>query len=223
MSFRLSRRRHAGLVVLVAAIGFPIAAAGQDDAGAAVDPGTQAASWNVRASINAYLFPGGSDYVQPTVAVDHGALHLEARYNYEAQRTGSLWVGWNFQWGETLTLALTPMLGGIFGDLNGIAPGFELDLAWGPFELYSENEFVFDLADWSGSNYYAWVEASGSPLEWLRAGIALQRSRAVAVSRAVQWGPLLGLKVWKLNASAYWFNPGQTDAQYWVLSVGASF
>jgi hypothetical protein len=213
--------RGVGVVLLVATIAFPfVAAGGEDAAGAAEGPGSQEASWSVRASINTYIFTDQSDYVQPTVAVDHGALHLEGRYNYEAQRTGSIWVGWNFEWGESLRLALTPMVGGVFGELNGMAPGFELDLSWGPFELYSENEFVFDFADWSGSNYYAWVEASGSPFEWLRAGIAVQRSRAVAVSRAVQWGPLLGFKVWKLNASAYWFNPGQPDAQYWVLSVG---
>jgi hypothetical protein len=26
----------------------------------------------------------------------------------------------------------------------------------------------------------------------------------------------------RLSLSAYWFNPGQSDAQYWVVSLGVS-
>jgi len=216
--------RQCGLAILVTLLGTPIAAADEASASQPADhPESQETSWSVRAALNTYFFADQSDYVQPTVAVDYGALHLEGRYNYEAQRTGSLWVGWNLGWGESLKLALTPMLGGVFGNLNGIAPGLEWDLSWGPFEFYSEIEFVFDLVNWSGSDYYTWSELSGSPFEWLRAGLALQRTHAVAVSRTVQWGPLVGFKVWKFSASAYWFNPGHTDTQYWVLAVGASF
>ncbi|MGO9066188.1 MAG: hypothetical protein ACLQIH_15805 [Myxococcaceae bacterium] len=193
----------------------PVAAADEAD--------SLESAWNVRVAVNAYLFAHQSDYVQPTAAVDHGILHLEARYNYEAQRTGSLWVGWNFEWGKDLRFALTPMLGGIFGEVGGIAPGLEWDLSWGPLELYSETEFVFDFGNSSDSDFYTWSELSWSPFEWLRAGLALQRTRAFAASRVVQWGPFVGFKVWKLSANAYWFNPGQTNAQYWVLSLGGNF
>ncbi len=206
---------HQCVAVLVALVGLPVAA---EDA-----PVAEAPTWNVRVSVATYFFAHESDYVQPTAAVDYGVLHLEARYNYEAQRTGSLWVGWNFEWGKELRFALTPMLGGVLGDVNGIAPGLEWDLSWGPLELYSEVEFVFDFADSSASDFYTWSELSGSPLEWLRLGLALQRTRAVASARYVQWGPLLGFKVWKLSASVYWFNPGQASTQYWVLSIGVNF
>ena len=35
--------------------------------------------------------------------------------------------------------------------------------------------------------------------------------------------PLVGVNAWKLNASVYWFNPGQANLQYWVASLGADF
>ncbi len=57
-------------------------------------------------------------------------LHLEARYNYEGIDTGSVWVGWNFGFGDELRLDATLMAGGIFGDFNGAAPGYELTIAW---------------------------------------------------------------------------------------------
>ena len=63
---------------------------------------------------------------QPTVTADHGALHLEGRYNYEAFETGSAWVGWNFGVGEKLRLDATLMAGGVFGDTRGVAPGYHL-------------------------------------------------------------------------------------------------
>ncbi len=46
--------------------------------------------------------PEDTDYGQPTVTADHGALHLEARYNDEGIGTGSAWVGWNVGVGEQL-------------------------------------------------------------------------------------------------------------------------
>jgi hypothetical protein len=176
--------------------------------------------WEFRFSASGYFFPDQHDYLQPTAAVDHAWLHLEGRYNYEALQTGSLWVGWNLAWGEALRLSLTPMVGGIFGQVNGIAPGLEWSVAWGPLELYSENEFVIDLGDLEQSYFYAWSELSVRPFEWLRAGLALQRTRAHAIPRVASWGPLVGLSVWKLEVAGYWFNPGQADAQYWMAYLG---
>jgi hypothetical protein len=40
-----------------------------------------------------------------------GWLHLEARYNYEALETGSVWAGYDFNAGKKLVLDLTPMVG----------------------------------------------------------------------------------------------------------------
>jgi hypothetical protein len=183
---------------------------------------TEETPWDIGVMLSLYLFQSGTDYLQPVVTVDHGVLHLEARYNYEAQHTASAWVGWNFAWGEKLKLDLTPMLGGVFGDVNGFAPGLTWTLSWWLLELYSQTEFVVNLTDSSKSDFYAWSELSGRPVDWFRAGIALQRTRAFDSPRKLQWGPLIGVFVWKLVASGYWFNPGQTDVQYWVVTVGVN-
>src|SRR5436190_3578366 len=82
-----------------------------------------AAGWSFSASASTYFVPDDHNYVQPTVRADRGRLHLEARYNYEGLDTGSAWVGCNFSGGKKLTWELTRMLGGVFGDTTGIAPG----------------------------------------------------------------------------------------------------
>ncbi len=87
-------------------------------------------TWSFSASASTYIVPDDHDYVQPTVTADRGWLHLEGRYNYEALETGSVWVGYNFSGGQTLTWEFIPMLGGVLGDTWGIAPGYKGSLGW---------------------------------------------------------------------------------------------
>jgi len=114
--------------------------------------------WAFSASAYTYFPPDSDNYVQPTIRADRGWLHLEARYNYEALDTGSVWVGYNFSVGEKLKLDFTPMVGGIFGKTNGYAPGYEFTLSWRKLQLYSEGEYVFDTGDSSNNFFYTWSE-----------------------------------------------------------------
>ena len=104
----------------------------------------QAPRWAFSASGYAYFVPESRDYFQPTLTADRGWLHLEARYNYEALETGSAWVGYNFAGGKKLAWELTPMVGGVFGNLTGFAPGYKGSLTFWKLELYSEGEYVFE-------------------------------------------------------------------------------
>ena len=139
-----------------------------------------AKAWSFSASAYGYLVPDDRDYVQPTITADRSWLHLEARYNYEALDTGSAWVGYNFGGGEKLAWEFTPMLGGVFGDTTGIAPGYKGSLSWWKLELYSEGEYVFDTRDSSESFFYNWSELSVSP-RWTGSSVGLvtQRTRAL--------------------------------------------
>ena len=89
-------------------------------------PQAATSPWSFTASAYAYLVADSRNYVNPNFTADRGWFHLEGRYNYEALKRGSLWVGRNFKAGGKLGLAVTPMVGGVFGDLTGIAPGFPL-------------------------------------------------------------------------------------------------
>ena len=113
-------------------------------------PDADEKAWSFSASAYTYFVPDDRDYVQPTFTADRGWLHLEARYNYEALDTGSAWVGYNFSGGEKLAWEFTPMLGGVFGDTTGIAPGYKGSLSWWKLELYSEGEYVFDTRQFLG-------------------------------------------------------------------------
>jgi hypothetical protein len=202
-------------------------ASAQDKAGAAPDAAETAAAaespaWEFTASVYGYFPPEDRDYGQPTVTADRGALHLEARYNYEGIETGSAWVGWNFGFGDKLRLDATLMAGGVFGDTNGVAPGYELTLSWGPLELYSEGEWVFDLEDSGNDFFYNWAQLGYSPWEWLTVGFASQRTRAYETSLDVQRGPFVGFTYKSLTLTVYVFN-ADAEPPTVVSSLAVSF
>ena len=72
-----------------------------------------------------YAMRDQSDYGVGVTSLNRGALHLEARYNYEANRSASLFAGWNFAGGESVTFQVTPLIGGLFGETHGVVPGIQ--------------------------------------------------------------------------------------------------
>src|SRR6185295_8321022 len=76
---------------------------------------SSASNWSFSAAANYYVIPDSRDYLQPTIAVKRGWLHLEVRYNYENLETGSLWFGYNIVTGKSVTMEFTPMVSGVIG------------------------------------------------------------------------------------------------------------
>jgi hypothetical protein len=177
--------------------------------------------WSFSGSLYTYFVPDDREYVQPTITADRGWLHLEARYNYEDLETGSTWVGYNFSGGDKLTWEFTPMLGGVFGNTTGVAPGYKGSLSWWKLELYSEGEYVFDTGDSSDSFFYNWSELTLAPVDWFRFGLVTQRTRAYHADRDIQRGFLAGFSFKRVDLTAYVFNPD--DKPTWVMAVGFSF
>jgi hypothetical protein len=179
-------------------------------------------AWSFSVSASTYVVPDFQEYVQPTFTADRGWLHLETRYDYENLETGSAWVGYNFSGGKKLEWEFTPMLGGVFGNTTGIAPGYKLSLTYWKFELSSEGEFVFDTGNSEGSFFYTWSELSVSPVDWFRFGLVGQRTRAYQTDVDIQRGLLVGLSYRKMDFTTYIFNLDR-DKPTWVFSVGVSF
>jgi len=179
-------------------------------------------AWSFSVSAYGYILPGSTDYLQPTVTADRGWLHLEARYNYEAPRTGSVWVGYNFSVGKEVTLDFTPMLGGVFGDTTGVAPGYTGSLRWWKLELFSQGEYVIDTGSTSDSFFYTWSELTMAPAEWFKFGFVVQRTKLYQTEFDIQRGLLVGFSYKKADFTAYVFNPDASKPVF-VLALGLNF
>jgi hypothetical protein len=197
-----------------------VAATTDDSPARAREPTDKA--WSFSASAYAYFVPDSREYVQPTFTADRDWLHLEVRYNYEDMETGSAWVGYNFGGGQKLSWELTPMLGGVFGNTTGIAPGYKGSLSWWKLELYSEGEYVIDTGDSSGSYFYNWSELTFAPVDWFRFGLVTQRTRAYETNREIQRGLLVGLSCKQVDLTTYVFNLDESKPTI-VAAIGWSF
>jgi hypothetical protein len=182
-----------------------------------------APGWTYSATGMYYSFRDQDDFTLAVATADRGPLHIEARYNYEAIDSGSLFVGWKFSGGKKLTWELTPIIGAVFGPKEGIAPGFEASLAYGIVDFYTETEYVRDLEVRQDSFTYSWNELGFSPLEWLRFGIVTQRTMVYQSDRDIQRGVFAQVKYRKATLGAYIFNPDDSDNRFAVFSLGAEF
>jgi hypothetical protein len=181
-----------------------------------------ARQWSFFASAYTYIIPNASNYVQPSFTADRGRIHLEARYNYEAQKTGSVWFGVNLSGGETVEWELTPIVGGVFGDLDGIAPGYKGSITWRKVGVYSESEYVIDTTNTSDSFLYNWSEVTYGITESLRAGLVVQRTRAYQTDRDVQRGLIVGYSYRRAEFTFCLFNPDD-DKPTSAFSIGFHF
>ena len=153
---------------------------------------------------------------------DRGWLHLEARLNYENLETGSVWAGYNFSGGEMLEWELTPMVGGVFGDTTGIAPGYEASVSWKKLEVYSEGEYLFDTESTSDSFFYNWSEVTLAPKEWFRFGLVTQRTRAYASDRTIERGVLTGFSIRNVDLTGSLLFHGDSKPTF-IFSAGVTF
>jgi hypothetical protein len=183
----------------------------------------QTSNWEMSATGYYYALDNQSDYFSAIATADRDALHLEARYNYEALDSGSLFAGWSFSGGDELTWELTPIIGVVFGSTHGIAPGFEASVAYGIVDFYTEAEYMHDFDALEDSFTYAWSELGISPLPWLRFGLVGQRSKAYESDRDIQRGGFAQLTFGKLTLGAYVFNPDVSADRFAIFSLGASF
>lgn len=178
--------------------------------------------WAYSLTVDGYIVQDGQSYGSPVFTADRSWLHLEARYNYENQQTGSLWAGYNFSAGKKLQLAVTPMIGGVFGLTTGVAPGCEFSLTYKKLQFSSSSEYVFDTSDRTGSFFYSWPELTYSLFDWLKVGAVAQRTKAYHTGLDTQRGFLVGVSHKQWEFTTYVFNPGMYQATT-VLEVGLNF
>lgn len=169
-----------------------------------------------------YAMRDEPDFGVGVASLDRGPLHLEARWNYEARDAGSIFAGWKWKGGDAVTWEVTPIVGALFGSAHGVVPGLEASVAWREVDFYTEIEYVYDRTDSSASYWYAWSELGWKPAEWLRVGLAGQRTRVVATGRELQRGVFAQVFIGKATLGVWAFNP-DSGSNYTIVSLGVRF
>lgn len=166
--------------------------------------------WTLTPSLLTILYTDTIALWNPAFNADRGKLHLEARYQWEDWRTASVWAGRWFGFGDAFHVDVAPMVGGVFGNTNGVAPGLLLEASWKRLSFYTSSEHLFDLEDEANSFTYTWSELAVD-LDHLLVGIVAQRTRTFDTELDLQRGLLLQREQGSLLFGIYLFNIGWTD------------
>ena len=175
-----------------------------------------------QAIVYGWVVPEQDNFAMADAWLDVGRLHVEGRYNYEGLRTGSLFLGANASAGDTVAIVATGMMGAVFGDTDGVAPGFRITVTWWKLDLSTEDEIVIDPWNVDNSFLYSWSELGFSPWGWLRVGLVAQRMRVLRSELDFERGLLAGVSLGKLTATVYELNAGWTTPT-WVFALAAGF
>lgn len=211
------------LAVVIAIVGIGLCRSfGGSTRDDSAEEATETASWEYSLSTATYFSPHARDYVNPVFTADRDWLHLEARYNYEALKTGSVWLGYNFGFGDKLAFELTPMIGGVFGDLTGVATGYAISIGYKPIEFFTQGEYFFDAATHAENFFYTWSELSCSFSRWFRVGVVVDRTKALGTAIDIRRGPLVGFTYKDVDLTTYWLSPGSNEPTV-IFAVTVSF
>jgi len=101
----------------------------------------------------------------------------------------------------------------VFGNTTGIAPGYELFLAYKRVKLSARGECAFDTDDRNASFFYAWDELVYSPADWFHVALVAQRTRAYHTDLGVQRGFSVGVAHEKADFTTCIFNAGWTTSR----------
>ena len=186
----------------------------------APDPGTS--SWSFSAAAYYYILPYEVNTTTLLGYADHKSLHFEARYNYEDRETGSVFGGYMFEGGGKLSWSLTPVVGLVFGNTDGFAPGLLTSFAWKKLDFYSESEYVIDFASKDNNFFYTWTELGITPFKNFRTGISGNRTRLYESDIEVQKGIFAEYSFWKLTTGLHYFNPF-SDNYFLIATMSIDF
>ncbi len=178
-------------------------------------------NWKFGADLNMYFYKD-SFVVLPVFKADRNKLHLEARYNYEDLKTFSGWLGYNLKGGNEFEYLITPMVGGVLGRTNGIAPGLEFTFGYKGFELYNEAEYLFDVNTSENNFFYSWTDFTYSPKDWLWFGLSSQCTQLVHDKLSFEGGLMVGGAYKNMELTGYVYNP-VSENTFVLLTLSTSF
>jgi len=175
-------------------------------------------SWSFSGYAYYYLFPDRNNLATLLAYADYKNFHSEIRYNYEGENTASVFAGYRMSGGKKINWGITPIVGYLFGDLNGILPGVKIDLTWKKFDFYSESEYMHVTGVKEENYFYTYSELAYNPMTQLRIGGAANRTKLFHSSLDFQRGIFAQYIIKQLTAGIYFYNPFSSE-RYTVASL----
>ena len=135
--------------------------------------------------------------------------YVETRYNYEEEKTLSLYMGKIFcRTLKHISYSLTPMVGGMLGQFKGGSVALNASLEYKRFFLSVQPQFTAFSGERDRSYIFHWSEFGYELKPWLFAGVSMQETYYTKSKvNIIEPGVLLGVTLGKWILPFYLFSP----------------
>lgn len=150
-------------------------------------------------------------------------LYTEMRYNYEEQKTASVYMGKNFT-GEKgkLEYSVIPMVGLVFGKYNGASVAANIDIGRKKMFLSMQTQYTVNRDDAMNNFFFNWSELGYQPLKWFYAGLSTQITKPWKSRFEPEYGLMAGFIIKKITIPLYVFSPLKSNRNF-VIGINAEW
>ena len=144
--------------------------------------------------------------------------YMEARYNYEALNSFSLYYGKTFEKTAPVSYQVSPILGFVAGSLDGGSVGMNLEMDYNKLNFNTQSQYTFSIDKRSNSYVYSWSDLTYQLTDRFAAGVSLQQTKLYQVNGTFESGILVKAAYNAWTFPLYIFRPG-TGNRYFVLGI----
>lgn len=166
----------------------------------------------------------GEKYVWMPVVHHQGkkGLYTEMRYNYEAPKTASVYLGKSFSREAALSYEITPMAGFVFGEYTGASLAMNVALEHKKIFFSSQTQYTMNKDNRMDNFFFNWSELGYQPVKWFYTGVSAQLTKLYKNTLMPEYGLMLGLVIRKITIPVYVFNPLGTKKNY-IIGINAAW
>ena len=142
-----------------------------------------------------------------------GNWYAEARINYEATNTVSLYIGKTFKKKALVSYSITPLAGLVSGRFNGGSVGANATVDYKKISFSSQSQYTFSAENQATNFTYSWSDLTYQLKKWVGAGLSLQQT-----GRQFEKGILVKGVYKNLSMPLYFFNPTASN-RYFIVGL----
>ena len=143
--------------------------------------------------------------------------YFEARGNYEAINSASLYFGKTFSKNALISYSFIPLAGLVLGRFNGGSVGANVALDYKKISFSSQSQYTFSIENRATNFSYSWSDLTYQLKGWMSAGISLQQTGGL-----FEKGILVKGTYKNLSIPLYVFNPTANE-RYIVLGLNVEW
>ncbi len=144
--------------------------------------------------------------------------YAEARYNYEADNTLSIYVGRTFQKESTISYSVSTLAGIVAGQFKGAAVAVNTNIDYKNFFLSLQSQYAVSIKYRSENYLYNWVDVGCNATSWLSVGLSMQLTNSYNTKAVIEKGFFINASYGKWSFPIYIYNPGSAEA-YNILGI----